>query len=166
MNVHLDADQKRLEHFVQIPNINTIDLNLLKVFDAIFREGNTARAGQRLGLGQPAVSHALSRLRHALGDDLFVRSARGMLPTPRAEQLAHHIRGGSVCLNSFGRFAQWSSPSIKLPSSLVPARRSRPDPVSAGQGMNLSVGYCNRSDIGECRRGVSSKRQTDPIWRN
>lgn len=77
---------------MQIPNINNIDLNLLKVFDAIFREGNIARAGQRLGLSQPAVSHALGRLRHALGDDLFVRSARGMLPTPRAEQLAHHIR--------------------------------------------------------------------------
>lgn len=73
-------------------NINAIDLNLLRVFDAIFREGNVVRAAQRLGLSQPAVSHALGRLRHALNDDLFVRSAQGMLPTARADQLAHPVR--------------------------------------------------------------------------
>ncbi len=73
-------------------NINSIDLNLLRVFDAIFREGNILRAAQRLGMSQPAASHALARLRHALDDDLFVRSAQGMLPTARAEQLADPIR--------------------------------------------------------------------------
>jgi DNA-binding transcriptional LysR family regulator len=62
------------------------------VFDAIFREGNIVRAAQRLGMSQPAASHALARLRHALSDDLFVRSAQGMLPTARAEQLAEPIR--------------------------------------------------------------------------
>ncbi|HEY0122593.1 MAG TPA: LysR family transcriptional regulator [Rhizobium sp.] len=74
------------------PNINSIDLNLLRVFDAIFREGNILRAAQRLGMSQPAASHALARLRHALDDELFVRSAQGMLPTARAEQLAEPIR--------------------------------------------------------------------------
>ncbi|TIX87498.1 LysR family transcriptional regulator [Rhizobium sp. P44RR-XXIV] len=74
------------------PNINSIDLNLLRVFDAVFREGNILRAAQRLGMSQPAASHALARLRHALDDDLFVRSAQGMLPTSRAEQLAEPIR--------------------------------------------------------------------------
>ena len=77
---------------MQSPNINSIDLNLLRVFDAVFRERNILRAAQRLGMSQPAASHALARLRHALGDDLFVRSAQGMLPTSRAEQLAEPIR--------------------------------------------------------------------------
>jgi DNA-binding transcriptional LysR family regulator len=74
------------------PSIKNIDLNLLKVFDAVFRERHLARAAEQLGMSQPAASHALTRLRHALSDDLFVRSARGMLPTARAEQLAVPIR--------------------------------------------------------------------------
>ncbi|MFB9263775.1 LysR family transcriptional regulator [Bradyrhizobium erythrophlei] len=62
------------------------------VFDAIMRERSVTRAGQRLGLSQPAMSHALTRLRHMLKDELFVRSPDGMTPTPRAEQLATPIR--------------------------------------------------------------------------
>ncbi|MCL7999194.1 LysR family transcriptional regulator [Brucella sp. 21LCYQ03] len=77
---------------IKLPNINQIDLNLLRVFDAIFRERNIMRAAQHLGVSQPAASHALARLRHTLQDDLFVRSARGMLPTARAEQLSGPIR--------------------------------------------------------------------------
>jgi DNA-binding transcriptional LysR family regulator len=69
-----------------------IDLNLLVVFDAVMQERSVTRAGQRLGLSQPAMSHALTRLRHMLKDDLFVRSPKGMVPTPRAEQLASPIR--------------------------------------------------------------------------
>jgi len=69
-----------------------IDLNLLVVFDAVMRERNVTRAGERLGLSQPAMSHALNRLRHMLKDDLFVRSPNGMLPTPRAEELALPVR--------------------------------------------------------------------------
>lgn len=77
---------------MQSPSIKNIDLNLLKVFDAVFRERHLARAAEQMGMSQPAASHALTRLRHALNDDLFVRSARGMLPTVRAEQLAAPIR--------------------------------------------------------------------------
>src|SRR5258707_503760 len=74
------------------PRLGAIDLNLLVVFDAIMRERSVTRAGQRLGLSQPAMSHALTRLRHMLKDDLFVRSPNGMEPTPRAELLATPIR--------------------------------------------------------------------------
>ena len=74
------------------PKLGAIDLNLLVVFDAIMRERSVTRAGQRLSLSQPAMSHALTRLRHALKDQLFVRSPNGMIPTPRAEQLATPIR--------------------------------------------------------------------------
>jgi DNA-binding transcriptional LysR family regulator len=72
--------------------LGAIDLNLLVVFDAVMQERNVTRAGQRLGLSQPAISHALTRLRYMLKDDLFVRSPKGMLPTPRAAQLALPIR--------------------------------------------------------------------------
>lgn len=72
--------------------LGAIDLNLLVVFDAVMQERNVTRAGQRLGLSQPAMSHALARLRSMLKDDLFIRSPKGMLPTPRAEQLASPVR--------------------------------------------------------------------------
>ena len=74
------------------PRLGAIDLNLLVVFDAIMRDRSVTRAGQRLGLSQPAMSHALTRLRHMLKDELFVRSPNGMMPTPRAEELAAPIR--------------------------------------------------------------------------
>ena len=73
-------------------NLRSMDLNLLVVFDAILRERSVTRAGHQLGLSQPAMSHALTRLRHMLKDDLFVRSPNGMVPTPRAEQLAEPVR--------------------------------------------------------------------------
>ncbi len=69
-----------------------LDLNLLAVFDAVMQERSLTRAGKRLGLSQPAVSHALARLRHALSDELLVRGPDGMAPTPRAEQLAGPVR--------------------------------------------------------------------------
>lgn len=72
--------------------LGAIDLNLLVVFDAVMQDRGVTRAGKRLGLSQPAMSHALARLRQMLKDELFVRSPRGMIPTPRAEQLALPIR--------------------------------------------------------------------------
>ena len=70
----------------------SIDLNLLIVFDAVMQERNLTRAGKRLGLSQPATSHALARLRQMLHDDLFVRTPEGMQPTSRAEQMAEPVR--------------------------------------------------------------------------
>jgi DNA-binding transcriptional LysR family regulator len=73
-------------------NLSAVDLNLLVVFDALMQERNVTKAARRLSLSQPAVSHALGRLRHMLRDELFVRSPKGMVPTPRAEQLAGPVR--------------------------------------------------------------------------
>src|SRR6201993_3196485 len=73
-------------------NWGAFDLNLLIVFDAVMQERSVTRAGRRIGLSQPAMSHALSRLRHMLKDQLFVRTPEGMVPTPRAEQLADPLR--------------------------------------------------------------------------
>jgi DNA-binding transcriptional LysR family regulator len=73
-------------------NITGIDLNLLIAFESLLDERHVGRAANRVGLSQPAFSNAISRLRVRLGDPLFVRTSRGMLPTPRAEQLAGPIR--------------------------------------------------------------------------
>ena len=70
-------------------NIRNFDLNLLLVLDALMDERNVTRAAERLRLSQPAVSAALNRLRVSFGDPLFVRMQRGMLPTPRAVEVAH-----------------------------------------------------------------------------
>jgi DNA-binding transcriptional LysR family regulator len=69
-----------------------LDLNLLIVFDAVMQERSVTRAGQKVGLSQPAMSHALNRLRYMLKDELFVRTPEGMVPTARAEQLAAPLR--------------------------------------------------------------------------
>ncbi|HZV07669.1 MAG TPA: LysR family transcriptional regulator [Gemmataceae bacterium] len=72
--------------------LRNLDLNLLLVFDAVLRERSVVRAADNLAISQPAVSHALNRLRHVLKDRLFVRTPAGMSPTPRAEQLALPVR--------------------------------------------------------------------------
>lgn len=74
-------------------NFRTLDLNLLRVFDAVMAEGSLTRAANGLAMTQPAVSHALKRLRDTVGEDLFVRVAHGVQPTPRAEALWPQVRG-------------------------------------------------------------------------
>ncbi len=73
-------------------NIKTLDLNLLRVLDALYQERSVSQAADRLGLSQPALSNALRRLRQALGDPLFVRGAGEMMPTSRAEALERPVR--------------------------------------------------------------------------
>jgi len=73
-------------------DLGHIDLNLLRVLDVIFEERNLVRAGLRLHLSQSAVSHALGRLRESLGDELFVRTGKGLEPTARALLLAPQLR--------------------------------------------------------------------------
>ena len=73
-------------------NLRNFDLNLLLVFDAVLRERSVIRAADALALSQPALSHALNRLRYLVKDRLFIRTPDGMMPTPRAEQLALPVR--------------------------------------------------------------------------
>jgi len=73
-------------------HIKDIDLNLLRLFDAVYAARNVSRAAVALDLTQPAVSQGLTRLRNWLGDPLFVRGAGGVSPTPRADRLAGPIR--------------------------------------------------------------------------
>jgi DNA-binding transcriptional LysR family regulator len=75
-----------------------LDLNLLRVFDTLIEERSVTRAGERLGLSQSAISHALNRLRYVLGDELFVRGPDGMQPTARATEIAPRLRHGLIQL--------------------------------------------------------------------
>jgi DNA-binding transcriptional LysR family regulator len=73
-------------------NLSNVDLNLLKVLDALLSERNATRAGKRLGRSQPAVSNALQRLRQIVGDDLLVRGPNGFVLTPRAQAIRDPLR--------------------------------------------------------------------------
>ncbi|MGH1569489.1 LysR family transcriptional regulator [Methylobacterium sp. P31] len=73
-------------------NLRSVDLNLLVALDALLTELHVTRASEKIGLSQPAMSNALSRLRHVFKDDLLVRTPTGMQATPRALELAEPTR--------------------------------------------------------------------------
>jgi DNA-binding transcriptional LysR family regulator len=73
--------------YIHLMNLNSLDLNLLTALDALLREANVSRGAMRIGLSQPAASHALQRLRNIFGDPLLVRSGARMELTPRAQAL-------------------------------------------------------------------------------
>ncbi len=93
--------------------LSRIDLNLFAVFDAIYREGGITAASRQLHLSQPAVSHALARLRELLGDPLFERHGNVMVPTPMARDMAGTVRaalgGLDQMLRHVGQFDPASS---------------------------------------------------------
>jgi DNA-binding transcriptional LysR family regulator len=73
--------------YIHVMNLNSLDLNLLVALDALLKEANVSRAAMRIGLSQPAASHALQRLRDLIGDPLLVRTGSRMELTPRAQAL-------------------------------------------------------------------------------
>jgi DNA-binding transcriptional LysR family regulator len=73
-------------------HLRDIDLNLLRLFDAVYSTRNVSRAAEMLDLTQPAASQGLSRLRRLLHDPLYVRASGGVVPTPRADRLAGPVR--------------------------------------------------------------------------
>ncbi|HMI83287.1 MAG TPA: LysR family transcriptional regulator [Polyangiaceae bacterium] len=83
---------------MHVPHMAGLDLNLALVLHALLAERSVSRAAARLGMSQSAASHALSRLRVALGDPLVVRSPRGVLPTARAEAMAAPLAAGLALL--------------------------------------------------------------------
>jgi DNA-binding transcriptional LysR family regulator len=89
-------------------HIKDLDLNLLRVFDTVYRTRNVSRAAGELALSQPATSQALTRLRLLLKDALFVRAAGGVQPTPKADRLAQAVRsamaGVEAALNEAEHF--------------------------------------------------------------
>ena len=85
---------------ITLMNVRDVDLNLLRVFDAVLREGGVTAAAAILELTQPAVSNALARLRKLFGDALFVRTPSGMEPTPFARELAEPVRQALALLEA------------------------------------------------------------------
>ena len=89
-------------------HLSSVDLNLFVVFDTIYAEGGITRASRRLNLSQPAVSHALGRLRDMFDDPLFTRHGHAMTPTPLARRMIEPIRqslqGLEVTLSKVDRF--------------------------------------------------------------
>jgi DNA-binding transcriptional LysR family regulator len=81
-------------------NWRNLDLNLLVVFNVVAQERSATRAAAKLNMTQPAISHALNRLRGALRDDLFVRTPEGMEPTPHAERLIGPVRAALESLHN------------------------------------------------------------------
>ena len=71
--------------------LQDIDLNLLVVFNELLRQRRVSAVAETLGISQPAISNALNRLRKLMGDELFIRTSKGMVPTPFSETLAEPI---------------------------------------------------------------------------
>jgi DNA-binding transcriptional LysR family regulator len=93
-------------------NFKETDLNLFIAFDVIYTEKNLTKAGQVLGITQPAVSNALSRLRELFGDDLFIRTSKGMIPTPVANQIIKDVRSALSLIQNTISETEKFDPSI------------------------------------------------------
>lgn len=109
--------------------VQDLDLNLLKVFDALLTEGSVTGAAARLHLSVPATSRALARLRRAMGDPIFVRAGRGLAPTPFALRAASQVRslldGAQALLSSEREF--------------VPARLDRTFTIRINDGLSTML---------------------------
>jgi DNA-binding transcriptional LysR family regulator len=92
-------------------HMTTLDLNLLRVFDALMQTQSVTAAALKLGLSQPATSHALGRLRDHFGDDLLVRGSRRMVPTARALTMHPAVRAALEQLEGTFRNAPTFDPS-------------------------------------------------------
>jgi DNA-binding transcriptional LysR family regulator len=149
--------------------MRALDLNLLRVFDALFEERNVTRAAHRLGLTQSAVSHALNRLRFTIGDELFVRGPAGMRATPRAAEIGPRIREGLLQLGAalapgeftpveteraFSIAAGSYSCAVLLPEVIVAVRRLAPRAEVRIRGAGL--GLAEELDAGRADLAVGS----------
>jgi DNA-binding transcriptional LysR family regulator len=128
-------------------HLSRIDLNLLVVFDTVYGEGGITAASRKLNLSQPAVSHALGRLRELFGEPLFERQGRGIAPTPLARAIAGPVREALAAvqktLDETGRFDPASARRHfrigmreALEPTLLPALTRAV--CSAGPGLTLS----------------------------
>lgn len=133
-------------------NLRAVDLNLLVILDALLSERHLSRAAERLHMSQPAVSHALARLRHLLGDPLLLRGKGGFQPTARALELARpladalqsvrSVLGGAVfdaatAQRVFRLAMSDYGAALVLPALLRRLRVEAP-------GIDLAVGYASR----------------------
>ncbi len=100
-------------------NLNAIDANLLVVFNAMAKERNVTLSAQRLGISQPAMSNALARLRRLFDDPLFVRTPKGMQPTPFAERLVEPVAHACMLLETALQTDSGFDPASAAPRSFT-----------------------------------------------
>lgn len=102
--------------------ISSFDLNLFVILNAIYTEGSLTKAAEVVGITQPAVSNALSRLREKFDDDLFVRTGTGMVPTQKTENIISDIQSALSLMQQ----------SVNQPNSFDPAITERNFKLSLG----------------------------------
>lgn len=110
-------------------NIRSFDLNLLSVFVVLWDTRSVTRASDRLALTQPAVSHALRRMRDAVGDDLFVNAKGGLVPTARCAALIGPVR---EALEKIGL-------ALQEEETFVPSLAQREFNIAAGDLVEFSI---------------------------
>lgn len=117
-------------------NTDELDMNLLRLFEAVYRLGSVSRAADALGLSQPSASQGLTRLRLALGDALFVRAGGSMRPTLRAERLASVVQPAIAAIQGVLREDDAFNPSrstmtLRLHMSDIGEARLLPELIAA-----------------------------------
>ena len=122
-------------------NLRSLDLNLLTVFEAIYEIGRVSGAAERLSLSQSATSHALSRLREACSDALFVRAGQGLSPTPVAKAMYPSINHALAALRA----------SLAEASGFDPARSQRHFRISIPHPMGPFYALALRAAAATCR---------------
>ena len=109
--------------------ISSFDLNLFVILNAIYTEGSLTKAAEVVGITQPAVSNALSRLREKFNDDLFVRTGSGMVPTQKTENMINDVQSALTLIQQ----------SVNEPDAFNPA--------SAKRNFKLSLGDVSESRV-------------------
>lgn len=102
--------------------LGSLDVDLMRVFDAVMTDGNLTKAARRLGIAQPTVSNGLARLRLIFADELFQRTGHGVVPTARARQLAQPIRTAIAALSSATKSTDKFDPSAVNRTFIVELR--------------------------------------------
>ena len=131
-------------------DLKNLNMNLLKVLDALIKEKNVTRAGERLGRTQPAISNALNRLRKLLDDELLVRGSGGLTLTPRAEALRDPLNDimqlAEICLSEGGQFDPMEATGIlriglpdRLSLSVLPLLVKKLSDTAPGLGLHVKT---------------------------
>ncbi len=146
-------------------NLRGVDLNLLPVFEAVYEERSLSRGAARLAMTQPAVSHALTRLRSVFEDPLFIRQSRGVAPTPVADVIYARLRGALTSVRdavteSRGFEAKTSRRDffVAIPHPLGPLMAVRLRQRLAVAAPNVKVEFSTRSRPIELERGLQDGR--------
>ncbi|WP_067498354.1 LysR family transcriptional regulator [Actinoplanes sp. TFC3] len=127
---------------------DSLDLNLLRVFDALLDTGSVAEAAVRLHLSAPATSRALSRLRRAMNDPILVRAGRGLVPTPFAQRSVRTVRALLEAADGLRAESAGSDPSswqrsfsIRVNDALTPVLASRLTRRIAGEAPGVRLRF-------------------------